>query len=67
MLTTGPARNAISYTARKFDTKSIYLRNGTLNPDKPDNFSGPPRDELDDAWRVLTGREFLNTFPCPVY
>lgn len=32
------------------------MANGTLNPDKPTNFNGDPRPELDEAWSNLTRR-----------
>ncbi|PFH62854.1 hypothetical protein XA68_11635 [Ophiocordyceps unilateralis] len=48
-----PFRNVVSYEARSFDVKAIYLNNGTLNPHKTNSFNGPPRESLEDAWDKL--------------
>ncbi|RDA88375.1 hypothetical protein CP532_5556, partial [Ophiocordyceps camponoti-leonardi (nom. inval.)] len=48
-----PFRNVISYEARPFDVKAIYLNNGTLNPHKSTSLNGPPRESLEQAWDKL--------------
>jgi hypothetical protein len=32
----------------------VYQHDGTLNPNKPTNFNGEPRADLDEAWTNLT-------------
>ncbi|POR36614.1 Hypothetical protein TPAR_09138 [Tolypocladium paradoxum] len=48
-----PFRNTISYEDRPFDLQPIYLDKDTPNPSKTNDFNGPPRQELDNAWSTL--------------
>ncbi|KAF2107808.1 hypothetical protein BDV96DRAFT_606088 [Lophiotrema nucula] len=41
------------YEERQFDTSSVYLSNGTLNPEKSGHFNGKPTAELAAAWKSL--------------
>ncbi|KAK4204612.1 hypothetical protein QBC40DRAFT_292781 [Triangularia verruculosa] len=50
---TGPFKNTIRYHPQKFELHSTFKNDGTLNPQKPNNFNGPPRLELEEAWNHL--------------
>lgn len=49
-----PLYDAIQYEDRTFEAVSIRLYNGTLNPDKPTDFGGDARPELEAAWKELS-------------
>ncbi|OPB40731.1 hypothetical protein A0O28_0008110 [Trichoderma guizhouense] len=48
-----PFRHVIAYEERPFALQSIYLENHTVNPAKANQFNGPPRQDLEDAWDSL--------------
>jgi hypothetical protein len=52
----------IKFEGKKFELKGIYQADGTVNPDKPTNFNGSPRPELDKAWDDLIGSMSYQSF-----
>ncbi|KAG8416843.1 hypothetical protein J3459_013565 [Metarhizium acridum] len=46
-------RDAVYYEKRFFNLRPIYLDKSTPNPEKLNEFNGPPRKELDLAWGEL--------------
>ena len=59
---TAAARDVIKFEGKKFELKGIYQADGTVNPDKPTNFNGSPRPELDKAWDDLIGSMSYQSF-----
>ncbi|KAI2863428.1 hypothetical protein CBS147343_2015 [Aspergillus niger] len=43
----------IKLEKHRFELLAIYRHDGDLNPHKTNNFSGPPRPELEEAWDRL--------------
>ncbi|RDH37029.1 hypothetical protein BDQ94DRAFT_167104 [Aspergillus welwitschiae] len=43
----------IKLVKHRFELLAIYRHDGDLNPHKTNNFSGPPRPELEEAWDRL--------------
>ena len=52
-----PARDVLDFQTKRFELEVIYLSNGSMNPEKPTDFNGEPRPELDAAWQNLLHRK----------
>ncbi|CAK43888.1 hypothetical protein M747DRAFT_356016 [Aspergillus niger ATCC 13496] len=49
----------IKLEKHRFELLAIYRHDGDLNPHKTNNFSGPPRPELEEAWDRLMKSSML--------
>ncbi|PYH94052.1 hypothetical protein BO71DRAFT_477182 [Aspergillus ellipticus CBS 707.79] len=52
-ITKDSLQSSMQYEKHHFELLAIYRHNGDLNPHKTNNFSGPPRPELEEAWDKL--------------
>ncbi|KAG9198359.1 hypothetical protein G6514_010202 [Epicoccum nigrum] len=48
-----PAREVVSYEQREWDLVHLHLPNGSINPEKPGHFGGPPTPALVAEWKNL--------------
>ncbi|UKZ84068.1 hypothetical protein TrVFT333_011884 [Trichoderma virens FT-333] len=51
-----------TYEERPFALQSIYLENQTVNPAKSNQFNGPPRQDLEDAWDSLMQHQNIRVY-----
>ena len=51
-----PVQKVLAYEEHRFELLAIYEHDGSVDPHKLMAYSGPPRQELEDAWDDLMHR-----------